>query len=91
MTNEEFIEKLKELRKILIEESEKIEVPYDISLYKASNEKMDPEGFDKFSINPFETLNNLAKIASSKETYLYKINIPENLRLEDKNANFKSE
>ena len=76
-----FIEKLKELRRILIEESEKIEVPYDISLYKASNEKMDPEGFDKFSINPFETLNNLEKIASSKETYLYKINIPENTKL----------
>lgn len=76
-----FIEKLKELRKILIDESEKIEVPYDISLYKASNEKMDPEGFDKFSINPFETLNNLEKIASSKETYLYKINIPENTKL----------
>ena len=35
-----FIEKLKELRKILIDESEKIEVPYDISLYKASNEKI---------------------------------------------------
>lgn len=76
-----FIEKLKELRRILIEESEKIEVPYDISLYKASNEKIDPEGFDKFSINPFETLNNLEKIASSKETYLYKINIPENTKL----------
>lgn len=76
-----FIEKLKELRRILIDESEKIEVPYDISLYKASNEKMDPEGFDKFSINPFETLNNLEKIASSKETYLYKINIPENTKL----------
>lgn len=76
-----FIEKLKELRRILIDESEKIEVPYDISLYKASNEKMNPEGFDKFSINPFETLNNLEKIASSKETYLYKINIPENTKL----------
>lgn len=76
-----FIEKLKELRRILIDESEKIEVPYDISLYKAGNEKMDPEGFDKFSINPFETLNNLEKIASSKETYLYKINIPENTKL----------
>lgn len=76
-----FIEKLKELREILIDESEKIEVPYDISLYKASNEKIDPEGFDKFSINPFETLNNLEKIASSKETYLYKINVPENTKL----------
>lgn len=77
----EFIEKLKDLRKILVEESDKIEVPYDICLYKASNEKIDPEGFDKFSINPFETLNNLEKIATSKETYLYKINVPENTRL----------
>ena len=76
-----FIEKLKELRKILIDESEKIEVPYDISLYKASNEKIEPEGFDKFSINPFETLNNLEKISTSKETYLYKINVPEGTKL----------
>ena len=78
---EEFIEKLKDLRKSLVEESEKIEVPYDISLYKASNEKIDPEGFDKFSINPFETLNNLEKIATSKETNLYKINVPEGTKL----------
>ena len=78
---EEFTEKLKDLRKRLIEESEKIEVPYDISLYKASNEKIDPEGFDKFSINPFETLNNLEKIATSKETNLYKINVPEGTKL----------
>lgn len=77
----EFTEKLKELRKSLIEETEKIEVPYDISVYKASNEKIDPEGFDKFSINPFETLNNLEKIATSKETNLYKINVPEGTNL----------
>lgn len=76
-----FIEKLKELRKILIDESEKIEIPYDISLYKASNEKIELEGFDKFSINPFETLNNLEKISTSKETYLYKINVPEGTKL----------
>ena len=76
-----FTEKLKELRKILIDESDKIEVPYDIALYKASNDKLSPEGFDKFSINPFETLNNLEKIATSKETYLYKINVPENTKL----------
>lgn len=76
-----FIENLKELRKILINESEKIEVPYDISLYQASNEKISPEGFGKFSINPFETLEKLEKIATSKETYLYKINVPENTKL----------
>ena len=76
-----FTEKLKELRKILIDESDKIEVPYDIALYKASNDKLAPEGFDKFSINPFEALNNLEKIATSKETYLYKINVPENTKL----------
>ena len=76
-----FTEKLKELRKILIDESDKIEVPYDIALYKASNDKLSPEGFDKFSINPFEALNNLEKIATSKETYLYKINVPENTKL----------
>ena len=78
---ETFIGKLKEIREILINESEKIEVPYNISLYKASNEKIEPEGFDKFSINPFETLNNLEKISTSKETYLYKINVPEGTKL----------
>ena len=78
---ETFIGKLKEIREILINESEKIEVPYNISLYKASNEKIEPEGFDKFSINPFETLNNLEKIATSKEIYLYKINVPEGTKL----------
>lgn len=77
----EFTEKLKELRKTLIEESDKIEVPYDIALYKASNDMIDPDGLDKFSINPFETLNNLEQIATSKETYLYKINVPENTKL----------
>ena len=76
-----FIEKLKEIRQVLIDESDKIEVPYDISLYKASNEKIDPEGFDKFSINPLDALNNLEKTSTSKETYLYKINVPENTKL----------
>lgn len=76
-----FTEKLKELRNTLIEESNKIEVPYDISLYKASNEKLDAEGFDKFNISPFEALDNLEKTSTSKETYLYKINVPENTKL----------
>lgn len=77
----EFVEKLKELRNTLIEETAQIEVPYDIALYKASNNKIDPDGLDKFSINPFETLSNLEQIATSKETYLYKINVPENTKL----------
>lgn len=77
----EFVEKLKELRNTLIEETAQIEVPYDIALYKASNDKIDPDGLDKFSINPFETLSNLEQIATSKETYLYKINVPENTKL----------
>lgn len=78
---EDFTDKLKDLRKILEEETNKISVPYDIALYKASNEKIDPEGFDKFSINPFETLSNLEKMSTSKETYLYKVNVPENTKL----------
>lgn len=78
---EDFTDKLKDLRKILEEETNKISVPYDIALYKASNEKIDPEGFNKFSINPFETLSNLEKMSTSKETYLYKVNVPENTKL----------
>ena len=76
-----FIDKLRELRRILVEESEKIEVPYDISLYKASNEMLDPEGFGKFSINPWETLDNLEKTVASRNTNLYKINVPEQTKL----------
>lgn len=78
---EEFKQKLKELKDVLIDETNKIEVPYDLSLYKASNEKLNPEGFNKFSLNPFETLDNLEKISTSKQTYLYKINIPEKTKL----------
>ncbi len=78
---DEFVDKLKDLRKILTEESEKIELPCAMSLYKASNEKIDSEGFNKFSMNPFETLNNLEKDDSSNETYLYKINVPEGTKL----------
>ena len=32
-------------------------------------------------MNPFETLDNLEKTSTSKETYLYKINVPENTKL----------
>lgn len=56
-----FINKLKELRTYLEEEDNKIEIPYDLPLYKASNEKILPEGFNKFSLSPFETLDELEK------------------------------
>ncbi len=75
-----FIEKLKEICKVL-EQDKMIEVPCNISLYKASNEKIEPHGFSKFSLNPYETLNKLEEIEPSKETYLYKINIPEKTKL----------
>ena len=78
---EDFIEKIKDIRRTLIEESSKIEVPCNLSLYKAANEKIEPTGFDKFSINPYETLNKLEQISTSKETYLYKINVPEGTKL----------
>lgn len=77
----EFIEKLRDIRENLESGSDKIDTPYDLPVYKASNQVLDTEGFDKFSINPWETLNNLEKIATSKETNLYKINVPENTKL----------
>lgn len=77
----EFIEKLRDIRENLESGSDKIDTPYDLPVYKASNQVLDTEGFDKFSINPWETLNNLEKIATSKETTLYKINVPENTKL----------
>ena len=76
-----FINKLKELRAYLEEEDNKIEIPYDLPLYKASNEKILPEGFNKFSLSPFETLDELEKIETSKETYLYKINVEKGTKL----------
>ena len=78
---EDFIQKIKDIRKTLVEESSKIEVPCNLSLYKAANDKIEPTGFDKFSINPYETLNKLEQISTSKETYLYKINVPEGTKL----------
>ena len=80
-TLEEFINKLKELKKYLEEEENKVEIPYDLPLYKASNEKILPEGFNKFSISPFETLDELEKIETSKETYLYKRNVEKGTKL----------
>ena len=77
----DFIEKLKEIRSTLIKEDELIEIPCNISLYKASNKQIEPYGFNKFSLNPYETLDKLEKIETSKETYLYKINIPEKTKL----------
>ena len=76
-----FIETLKDIRSTLLNESNKIQVPYDIALYKASNEILDSNGFNKFSLNPFETLESLEKESKEKDTYLYKINVPENTNL----------
>lgn len=80
-TIDELTEKLKEFHKKLIDPNEMIEVPCNLSLYKATNKKIEPDGFCKFSLNPYETLNKLEEIEPSKETYLYKINVPENTKL----------
>lgn len=77
----EFIQKLKDIHEILNKEEEMVEVPCNISLYKASNEKIEPYGFCKFSLNPYETLDKLEEIEPSKETYLYKVNVPENTKM----------
>ena len=75
-----FMEKLVELKNILQKETNKIETPYDLTLYKASTEKLETTGFDKFNLNPIETLK---KIDSNKneEIYLYKVNVPEKTHL----------
>lgn len=80
-TLEEFTDTLKQIRQCLLGDDAKIEIPYQISLYKASNEKIEADGFNKFSLSPFETLENLEKMNTKKETYLYKINVPENTKL----------
>ena len=75
-----FMEKLVELKNILQKETNKIETPYDLTLYKASTEKLETTGFDKFNLNPIETLK---KIDSNKneKIYLYKVNVPEKTHL----------
>lgn len=73
----DFMEKLVEIRTILENESNKIETPYDISIYKASTEKIEGDGFDKFDLNPAETIKKLEEDINSNEIYLYKVNIPE--------------
>ena len=73
----DFMEKLVELRTLLEDESNKIETPYDLSVYKVSTEKLDADGFDKFDLNPEEVAKKLANIETTDEVYLYKVNIPE--------------
>ena len=75
-----FMEKLVELKNILQKETQKIEAPYDLTLYKASNEKLETEGFDKFDLNPDETIQKL-DTSGNGEIYLYKINVPEKTNL----------
>ena len=76
-TVESFYNSLREISNTLKEESNKITCPTDISLYKASYEKLDGQGFDKFCISPNETLNRLEDKTDVKHVYLYKINVKE--------------
>ena len=78
---EDFMEKLMEIKNILKEESNKIETPYDISVYQASDKLLETDGFGKFSLNPQETFEQIEKNSEEKELYLYKINIPEGTNL----------
>lgn len=77
---DEFKEKLQDLNKILKEESNKIKVPYDLSIYKASDEVIDTDGFNKFNINPQGALNKLNDKTKDR-AYLYKINVKEGTNL----------
>ena len=77
---DDFKKRLEELNNTLKEESNKIEVPYDISIYKATNEVLDTDGFNKFDINPQAALEKLGKEYGEK-IYLYKINVPEGTNL----------
>ena len=76
----DFIESLKDIGRTLKNESNKIACPCDITIYKASLNKIDGDGFDKFDINPNETLNKLEENEDGG-AYLYKINVPENTNL----------
>ncbi len=78
---EDFMEKLMEIKNILKEESNKIETPYDIYVYQASDKLLETDGFGKFSLNPQETFEQIEKNSEEKELYLYKINIPEGTNL----------
>ena len=71
-----FMEKLVEIKTILEKETNKIEAPYDLTLYKASTEKLETDGFNKFDLNPHETLSKIDNTLN-KGLYLYKINVPE--------------
>ena len=78
----DFISSLQEIGRVLKNESNKIECPCDITIYKASYDKLECDGFDKFDINPNETLSKLEKAkGKDKKTYLYKINVPEKTNL----------
>lgn len=77
---EEFKEKLLDINKILRDESNRIQVPYDLSIYKASNEVIDTDGFNKFNINPQGALDKLNN-KSKDRAYLYKVNVKEGTNL----------
>ena len=78
---DEFTSKILEIRENLLEESNKIETPYNISIYKATTEVLDTKLFEKFDINPQKTLDKLEDNEENNEVYLYKLNIPEKTNL----------
>lgn len=76
----EFKSKLEDISKILKEESNKVNTPYDIAIYKASESVLDTEGFNKFDINPKSAITKING-GTEEKIYLYKVNVPEGTNL----------
>ena len=77
---DEFQERLKEIAQVLKKETNKIQSPYDLSVYKASETVIDTKGFNKFDINPQGAISKING-ESNSTIYLYKINVPEGTSL----------
>ena len=75
-----FIVRLRDIKRYLEEAINKISADSKMALYKASFDKLEGEGFTKFDISPFETLDKLEKDFDKEEIYLYKINMPEDTK-----------
>ena len=76
-TIEEYKENIENYRKLLKESYEKMNAPYDMSLYKISNSEFSDKQYDIYNINPKEEIN---KIDIEEDSInLFKLNIKENM------------
>ena len=76
-TLEEYKENLENYRKLLKESYGKVVSPYDISIYKISNNELDTTSFEIMDLNPKKEI--LEQEIKDEKVNLYRINVKENM------------